>query len=103
YTLMNRLRAPLTPEATVPVLETLTIRYRDDRGRARKLRAWADAGRGYRADFRAFADVGGGREALKAPGAPWATTDPVEAEALARRRIDDLLARRLARRDGRPL
>src|SRR5690349_16552857 len=87
----------------MPNLESLTVRYRDDRGRARKLRVWADVGRGYRADFRAFADVGGGREALKAHGAAWATTDPVEAETLARRRVDDLLERRKARRDGRPL
>lgn len=84
-------------------LETLKVRYRDDRGRPRRLRVWADAGRGYRGDFRAFADVGGGREALKPPGAPWATTDPLEAETLAKRRVDDLLERRKARRDGRPL
>lgn len=87
----------------MPEMETLKVRYRDERGRPRKLRVWADPGRGYRADFRAFADVGGGREALKPAGASWATTDPVEGEALAKRRIDDLLARRQARRDGRPL
>src|SRR5205807_712151 len=42
--------------------------YRDDRGRRRRVRVWADSDRGYRADFRAFADVGGEREALVPSG-----------------------------------
>jgi len=86
----------------VPKLERLQVRYRD-RGQIRKVTVWADARRGYRADLRAFADVGGGREALKQPGAPWATTDALEAEQLAQRRIAELQERRKARREGRPL
>ena len=87
----------------MPELETFAVRYRDDRGRPRKLTVRADGDRGFRGDFRSFSDVSGGREALKQPGAPWATTDALEAEQLAKRRIAELLAKRQARRDGRPL
>ncbi len=87
----------------MPDLESLKVQYRDERGRRRKVRVWADAGRGYRGDFRGFADVGGGRAALAPPGEHWATGDPVLAEELAKRRIADLLDRRQARREGRPL
>src|SRR5438309_1950374 len=90
-------------ERPVPELACLTVQYRDDRGRRRTVRVWADPGRGYRGDFRAFADAGGGREALVPPGEHWATADPVLAEDLAKRRIAALLARRQARRDGKPL
>lgn len=82
---------------------TFDVFYRDDRGRRRHVRVWADADRGYRADFRAFADVGGGREALVAPGEHWATGDQVLAQALAHRRLEILITRRQARRDGRVL
>lgn len=77
--------------------------YRDDRGRRRRVRVWADADRGYRGDFRAFADVGGGREALVPAGEHWATGDPVVAQQLTQHRVETLLARRQARRDGRVL
>ncbi len=83
--------------------ESFYVFYRDDRDRRRRVRVWADADRGYRADFRAFADAGGGREALVPPGEPWATGDPVVAQQLAQRRVKTLLARRQARRDGRVL
>ena len=45
-------------------------------------RAWAD--------FRDFADVGGGQEALKADGEPFATDDPDVAAKLAGDRIEEL-------------
>lgn len=42
------------------------------------------------ADFRDFTDVGGGREALIAPGEPFATSDPDTAAALVGRRLEQL-------------
>lgn len=42
------------------------------------------------ADFRDFADVGGGREALIAPGETVATTDPDQAAELAAARVREL-------------
>ena len=42
-------------------------------------------------------------EALTPPGESWATGDPVVAQGLAQRRVETLLARRQAHRDGRPL
>ena len=77
--------------------------YRDDRGRRRRIRIWGEPDRGYRGDFRAFADVDGGRDALVPAGENWATGDPVVAQQLAQDRIAHLLARREARRDGRVL
>lgn len=47
------------------------------------------------ADFRDYADVGGKREALVAPGAQRATADPEEAEALSLKRLAELKDRRL--------
>jgi len=41
-------------------------------------------------DFRGYADVGGGREALVPPGSSRATTDPDLAEDLAAKRLDQL-------------
>jgi integrase len=57
---------------------------------------WRERGGERRAygDFRDFADVGGGREALIAEGATKATTDPVIAEALVGSRLADLQERR---------
>lgn len=46
------------------------------------------------ADFRDFADVGGGREALIAPGGSTATTDEVIAEKLVADRLEELQERR---------
>jgi integrase len=46
-------------------------------------------GRAY-GDFRAYADVGGGREALSEPGQTWGTTDPEMAEALFLKRLAEL-------------
>ena len=44
----------------------------------------------YYAEFRDYADVGGGREALIPPGDKLATTDPVIAEKLAGDRLREL-------------
>lgn len=60
---------------------------RDDRGGACR----------YYADLRAYADVGGKREALVAAGEKLATTDPAIAQQLLARRIKDLDARRRGR------
>ena len=46
------------------------------------------------ADFRDYADVGGKREALKAPGESLATSDPIVAETLAARRVKALQEQR---------
>ena len=46
-------------------------------------------GRAY-ADFRAYADVGGARQALSGPGSTWATTDREIAEALFAARLIEL-------------
>src|SRR2546428_10327461 len=78
------------------------IYYRDTRGtgRERQVRFWLACDRGFRADFRAFADVQGGLEALIVPGDRAATRDPVVAQRLSQERLDALIARREARRDG---
>jgi integrase len=55
------------------------------------------------ADFRDYADVGGGREALTPPGATRATADPEEAEALYLQRLAALKDRRLRGIAGVPL
>jgi hypothetical protein len=57
---------------------------------------WRERGGERRAygDFRDFADVGGGREALKAKGAAAATTDMIVAEPLVAQRLADLQERR---------
>src|SRR5579862_6305766 len=47
------------------------------------------------ADFRSYADVGGKQEALTPLGAPAATSDPDEAEALYLKRLAELKDRRL--------
>jgi integrase len=57
-------------------------------------------GRAY-GDFRAYADVGGGREALSEPAQTWGTTDPAIAEALFGKRLDELRAER-RKRAGAP-
>ncbi len=49
------------------------------------------------ADFRDFADVGGGREALRPAGAALATNDPAVARVLADRRLAELQALRRQR------
>ena len=49
------------------------------------------------ADLRAYADVGGKQEALRAPGEKRATTDAAIAQTLLARRIQDLEARRRGR------
>jgi integrase len=56
----------------------------------------AEGGRLY-GDFRAYADVGGGREALKPGGRGWATVDPVVAQALFETRLEELRAARRQR------
>lgn len=45
-------------------------------------------------DARDYRDVGGGQEALRAPGEQWATTDPDVAQALAAARLNELEAKR---------
>lgn len=63
------------------------------RGRSRGSRVyWRDRGGERRAygDFRDYADVGGGREALVPPGAKVATTDPDIADRLATERVEEL-------------
>lgn len=57
---------------------------------------WRERGRELRAygDFRDFADVGGGQEALIPDGTRSATTDPDIAAELASRRVKELEARR---------
>ena len=50
-------------------------------------------GRAY-ADFRAYTDEGGGREALARPGKKWGTTDPEIAEALFATRLMELQEKR---------
>src|SRR2546430_14561131 len=98
---MHRLNAP--QEAAV--MNDGAIYYRDTRGtgRHRRVRFWLAGDRGFRADFRAFAEVQGGLEALIVPGERAATRDPVVAQRLAQERLDALVARRDARRDGRVL
>lgn len=62
---------------------------------------WRQRGRGARrayADFRDFADVGGGREPLRAAGETRATPDLDEAAELLAARLKDLKARRKERR-----
>ena len=81
----------------------VVLHYRDGSGsdRSRSVRVWRQADRGYRADFRAFADVGGGLEAVTARGERRATCDPVLAQQLAQARLDELLTQRQAKREGR--
>jgi integrase len=57
-----------------------------DRGSAGTPRFWAD--------FRDYAEVGGGREPLVAPGTTVATSDPDVAAALVARRLEELERRR---------
>lgn len=61
---------------------------------------WRDTGAARRAygDFRAWSDVGGGREPLKAEGSALATTDPDEAKALYLTRAAELNEKRLRNR-----
>ncbi len=65
--------------------------------KARSRIYWRERGGERRAygDFRDYAEVGGGREALIPPGAPTATTDPVIAEVLVGHRLTELQERRL--------
>src|SRR3989442_6675320 len=56
-------------------------------------------GRAY-GDFRDYADLGGGHEALVVPGEPLATADPHAAEVLAARRLEQLDALRARRQAG---
>jgi integrase len=60
---------------------------------------WRETGNARRAyaDFRDYADVGGGREALVPTGQKLATDDSTIAEVLVGRRLEDLEARRRAR------
>lgn len=53
-------------------------------------------GRAY-GDFRAYEDVGGGREALAPPGKTWGTKDEDEAAVLFRERLQELQAKRAGR------
>ncbi len=68
------------------------------RGKRERL-YWRETGTAIRAygDFRDYADVGGGREALVPIGLNRATDDPVVAQDLVARRLQDLEARRRAR------
>jgi integrase len=58
-------------------------------------------GRAY-ADFRAYSDVGGGREALSEPGQTWGTRDPEVAERLFSNRLTELRERHAGRTVQRP-
>lgn len=49
------------------------------------------------ADFRAYSDVGGGRESLTEPGRKWGTTDPDVALALFEGRLAELREKRAGR------
>lgn len=51
----------------------------------------------YYGDFRAYADVGGGREALAEEGSTWGTTDEAIAQALFSRRLSELEDKRRGR------
>jgi integrase len=51
----------------------------------------------YYGDFRAYEDVGGGREALSPPGESWGTSDPDIAGTLFARRLEALRAERQKR------
>jgi integrase len=69
-------------------------------GKRRKDRLYVRERGGVRrwyADFRDFANVGGGREALIADGEKSATTDETVAQILAARRLEELDARRNGR------
>ncbi|MBB6070262.1 integrase [Longimicrobium terrae] len=57
---------------------------------------WRDQGGQLRA-YAYLKDLGGGREALKAPGDTHASTDPVIAEALLNQRISELMEQRRAK------
>ncbi len=63
---------------------------------------WRERGGARRAygDFRDYADVGGGLQALIVPGEKRATTDPRAAEVLAAKRLNELDALRSRRRAG---
>lgn len=54
----------------------------------------------YYADFRDYADVGGGQEALCLKGCRYATTDEEKAEELAQARLDELKTKRKSRPIG---
>jgi integrase len=53
-------------------------------------------GRAY-ADLRSYSDVGGGKEALAAPGSTWGTTDPAIADEIFDARLAQLKAKRRGR------
>ena len=59
-------------------------------------------GRGFYADFRDFADVGGAQEALKPPGERWATKDEDVAHRLLFGRLDELKAKREGKGSAQP-
>jgi integrase len=63
---------------------------------------WRERGGARRAygDFRDYADVGGGLQALVVPGEQRAATDPHAAEVLAAQRLNELDALRARRRAG---
>lgn len=63
---------------------------------------WRERGGARRAyaDFRDYADVGGGQQALVVPDEKRATTDPHAAEVLAAKRLDELDAIRAKRQAG---
>jgi integrase len=63
--------------------------------RKRQTRLYTKRGR-YYADFRDYADVGGGKEALIPAGERWATTDKQQARAIAKDRLGELDALRRA-------
>jgi integrase len=60
------------------------------------LGSWTDGARAY-GDFRAYSDVGGGREALPDNGGTWGTTDPEIAEIQFARRLTELQEKRRGR------
>lgn len=70
-------------------------RKRRKRGRPETKLYWRN-GRAY-GDFRAYADVGGGREALALPGKSWGTEDPEIADALFAQRLQELEGKRKQR------
>ena len=72
------------------------------RRRARSRVYWRERGGIRRAygDFRDYAGLGGGQEALVVPGETLATTDPRAAEVMAAKRLEQLDALRAKRQTG---